>query len=330
MATELVETNTTIEEPVRTPEVATEFDESTPIWDAFLPQRLSLKNIDWPVFFWMAAMHIGFLAAPFFFTWQAGVTALVVHFLCSSCGICIGFHRYLAHRSFQLKKPGEYFVMICAVLAGQGSPLRWAATHRLHHQRSDKEGDPHSPRDGVWWSHLTWLFIKQSPRDIARLYKKYIPDLTKRPVMQFCERTYGLLLFLSAPVIFSIGFLVGSLNGDGGMTQGIAFLLWALCFRIVVSYHSTWAVNSATHIWGYVSYKTTDDSKNNWWVALMTYGEGWHNNHHAHPRLARAGHRWWEVDISFWVIRLMQYMGLATNVVDKIPDHGAVSTEMEM
>ncbi|MEZ6046942.1 MAG: fatty acid desaturase [Planctomycetaceae bacterium] len=329
MATELVEPEvpTTVPEKIETDRTsikAVAADHSLPIWEAFLPQHLIFQNLDWPVIIWMAAMHIGFIAAPFFFTWEAGVLALVIHFLCSSCGICIGFHRYLSHRSFQLNSVGEFFVMTCAVFAGQGSPLTWAATHRLHHQRSDKEGDPHSPKDGKWWSHLNWLFVKQPPEAIDRLYKKYIPDLLNKPMMQFYEKYYGLVLFMSAPALFALGYLYG------GMPQGIAFMLWGLCFRIVVSYHSTWCVNSATHLWGYISYKTTDTSKNNWWVALLTYGEGWHNNHHAHPRLARAGHRWWEVDVSFWVIRLMQKLGMATKVVDKIPERGAISTENDL
>ncbi|QDU79100.1 Fatty acid desaturase [Polystyrenella longa] len=329
MATELVEPGVPVEETEsvngnQAVAMAGGSGEALPIWDSFLPTHLSWANVDWAVFMWMSAMHIGFLAAPFFFTWEAGVVALVMHFLCSSCGICIGFHRYLSHRSFQLKKPAEAFMLTCAVLAGQGSPLKWAATHRLHHQRSDKEGDPHSPQDGKWWSHLTWLFMSQPPEAIEALYKKYIPDLLKKPIMRFLEKTYGPILLLTAPAFFAAGYVYG------GVTQGLAFMLWGLCFRIVVSYHSTWCVNSATHLWGYISYKTTDTSKNNWWVALLTYGEGWHNNHHAHPRLARAGHRWWEIDISFWVIRLMQMMGQATQVVDKIPTQGAQSTEHEL
>lgn len=299
-------------------------DDSLPIWETFKPHHLHSPNYDWIVIVWMVLMHVGFVAAPFFFTWQAGVLALGIHFLCSSCGICIGFHRYLSHRSFKLTAPAEFFFMFCAMMAGQGSPMTWAATHRLHHQRSDKEGDPHSPKDGKWWSHITWLFLRRPPEAVDRLYKKYIPDLVKRPSMQLYEKIYGPILFLSAPALFGLGYLYG------GMAQAVPFLLWGLCFRIVVSYHSTWCVNSATHLWGYVTYKTTDTSKNNWWVALMTYGEGWHNNHHAHPRLARAGHRWWEIDISFWVIRLAQALGQATDVVDKIPPAGAKNTEHEL
>ncbi|MCA9039405.1 MAG: fatty acid desaturase [Planctomycetaceae bacterium] len=329
MATELVEQDVSPEEsePTKTERLSLEAvaaDDSLPIWEAFLPYHMMWKNVDWVVFAWMLSMHIGFLIAPFFFTWEAGLVALVTHFLCSSVGICIGFHRYLAHRSFKLSRPAELFVMFWATMAGQGSPLRWAATHRLHHQRSDKEGDPHSPKDGKLWSHITWLFLRQPDQAIDRLYKKYIPDLLKDPVMQFVEKTYGFILFASAPVYFAAGYAYG------GLPQAIAFMLWGVCFRMVVSYHSTWCVNSATHLWGYVSYKTTDTSKNNWWVALLTYGEGWHNNHHAHPRLARAGHRWWEIDISFWVIRLMEYTGQATHVVDKIPALGAKSTEDEL
>jgi sn-2 palmitoyl-lipid 9-desaturase len=279
--------------------------ESQEIYDWFNPNQLNWKNVDWVVVGWMAAMHVGCLAAPFFFTWSAFGLAAVIYWLTSSVGVCLGYHRYLTHRSFKLSKPAEFGVMLCSVGSGEGSPLMWAATHRLHHQRSDQEGDPHSPLEGKWWSHMAWLFVNHSKEQRDILYRRYVPDLVDQPVMKFFERTYGLWLIAFGVALFAIG--------------GIPALLWGMCVRMVISYHSTWFVNSATHLWGYRNYDTRDESRNLWWVALLAFGEGWHNNHHAHPSTARAGHQWWEIDMTFWVIRGLQFVGLASDVNDHIP-----------
>ncbi|MDQ3332889.1 MAG: fatty acid desaturase, partial [Planctomycetota bacterium] len=181
----------------------------------------------------------------------------------------------------------------------------WAATHRLHHQQSDKIGDPHSPLDGPWWSHIMWLFAKRSREEQEALYSRYVPELKDRKVLRMFEKSYGLWLFGTGFALFAIG--------------GLPLLLWALCARMTYAYHSTWLVNSATHLWGYRNYDTRDESRNLWWVALVSYGEGWHNNHHAHPSNARAGHKWWEVDPTYWIIKGLKATGLAYDVKDAIP-----------
>ncbi len=279
--------------------------------ESFRRHRLSLQNVDWVVLTWMVAMHAGFLAAPFFFTWQAVGVALFLHWLTCSVGICLGYHRCLSHGSFKLAAPVRFFCTLCGVLAGQGSPLTWSAVHRLHHGRSDKVGDPHSPRDGVFWSHILWLFNRHSSQQRDMLYRSYAPDLSKDPLLRFFEQTYMLWLIAFAGAMFAVG--------------GWPLLLWAVCARIVVAYHTTWLINSASHLWGYRSYATTDDSRNLWWAGLLAYGEGWHNNHHAWPRLACYGHRWWEFDITWQAIKLLRALGLATNVDDRIPAPGARS-----
>lgn len=279
------------------------------IYDAFGPENLTWKQMDWVTLGWMTAMHAGCLIAPFYFTWQALGVAIVLHWLTGSIGICLGYHRYLSHRSLRLAWPAEFFVMLCGVLSGQGSPLTWSATHRVHHQRSDRDGDPHSPLEGKWWSHLTWLFVRQSPNTLQRLYARYIPDQVDRPMMRFFDKTYGIWLVATGVVLYALG--------------GLPWMLWGLCVRMVFMYHCTWFVNSATHLWGYRNYETQDESRNLWWVALISYGEGWHNNHHAHPRLARAGHRWWEVDVTWWVIRGLKAVRLASDVQDTVPTHHA-------
>lgn len=275
------------------------------------PARLTRQNIDWPVLIWMSAMHVGAVAALFQFTWQAFAVAVFLHWMTLSIGICLGYHRFLSHKSMRLRSPVEFFVTLCGVLSGEGTPLAWAATHRLHHQQSDKEGDPHSPLDGPWWSHIMWLFVKHTPEESERLYRRYVPELMNRPLLRMYERTYGLWLIGSGVILFAIG----SWTGIGGWSM----LLWGLCARMTYAYHSTWFVNSATHLWGYRNYDTRDESRNLWWVAVVSYGEGWHNNHHAHPSNARAGHKWYEIDPTFWIIKLLKVTGLAYDVKDKIP-----------
>jgi len=275
----------------------------------FHPNNLKLKNVDPVVALWMLGMHIGCLAAPFFFTWEAVATAVVLHWLTCSIGICMTYHRCLSHRSLKLRGPAKFFGVLCGSIAGEGSPLTWAATHRVHHGHSDQEGDPHSPLEGPWWSHLWWMMIKTTSRRKQLLYQYYAPDLAREPMMQFFERTFGLWLWVVGLTLYFVG--------------GWPMLLWGMCVRMVLAYHSTWFVNSATHLWGYRNYETTDASRNLWWVALFAYGEGWHNNHHAHPRLARAGHRWWEFDMTWWTISFLRFIGQATDVDDRIPEGNA-------
>jgi len=195
-------------------------------------------------------------------------------------------------------------------LAGEGPPLLWVANHRLHHARSDQDGDPHSPRDGAWWSHAFWLAYRVGGRNPTEYYKKWAPDLQRDRFMRSLEYAFLPLNVALSAVIMGAGYLIG------GSSLAISWLVWAVCVRMVFVLHSTWLVNSASHIWGYRNYETRDDSRNNWWVALVTYGEGWHNNHHAHPRMAKHGHKWWEFDLTYQTIRLMRALGMAWDVVD--------------
>lgn len=275
------------------------------IYDAFSPAGLTWRNIDWVVVAFIAAMHIGALAAPFFFTWPALITAVALHWATGSLGICLGYHRFLSHKSLKLREPARFFTLLCGALSGEGSPLSWAATHRLHHMRSDEEGDPHSPLVGAWWAHTWWLFVYRTAEQRDLLFRRFVPDLAGDRLMQFFEKTYFLWLVVSGVALYAAG--------------GLPFLLWGMCLRTTLMYHSTWFVNSATHLWGYRNYETTDASRNLWWVALLAYGEGWHNNHHAHPHTARAGHRWWELDPTFWSIRFLQLIGQAYQVDDRTP-----------
>lgn len=282
---------------------------------AFSKDQLKLSNVDWVVTLFLFFIHLGCVAAlmPQFFSWQGLAIAAVMHWVTCSIGICLGYHRYLSHKSLKLKPVAEFFVMLAGSLSGEGSPMTWAATHRLHHQKSDQDGDPHSPLIGAWWAHIMWLFIARKPEDKDLLLKKYVPELMERPVMRFFEKTFAFWLWAQGVVLLAAGW------AWGGWQMGVSFLVWGMCVRMTAAYHSTWFVNSATHLWGYRNYDTRDESRNLWWVAIAAYGEGWHNNHHAHPSVAPAGHKWWEVDITWWSIRLLRAVGLAYDVRDKIP-----------
>ena len=280
--------------------------EKAEILEALDPSRLRWDNIDWVVFTWMVVVHLGALAAPFFFSWTGLAVAVVLHWVTCSIGICLGYHRYLAHKSLKLKQPSEFLTLLCGAISGEGSPLQWAATHRVHHQRSDLKGDPHSPFDGTFWSHVAWLFVRQKPNYRERLYRQYVPELADRPLLRFFQKTEVFWLVATGVMLLALG--------------GLPVLLWGMCVRMVFAYHSTWFVNSATHLWGYRNYDTRDESRNLWWVAVLSYGEGWHNNHHAHPSLAPAGHRWWEIDMTWWAIKFLKAIGQAYDVRDRIPE----------
>lgn len=271
------------------------------------------NGLDWTVIVWMSIVHVLALAAPFFFTWKALALAAVLSWLCGGIGICLCFHRLLTHGSFQTYRPVKWLLTFIGTFSGEGSALTWVANHRKHHLHSDKAGDPHSPHDGPWWSHMLWFTPYFGQNWHANLTRKYCPDLLKDPAMRVMH-----LLFL--PLQAGLGvvlFYVGYLGWDA--YTGWSFLFWGLFVRMVYVWHVTWFVNSASHMWGYRNYETSDDSRNLWWVGLLAFGEGWHNNHHAFQRMAKHGHRWWEFDVTYWAICALEKVGLAWNVVHKVP-----------
>lgn len=270
----------------------------------------SRTELDVATTVWLVILHAAVLVAPFFFTWQALLVTVVLHWLTGGIGICLGYHRYFTHSGFETSTPVRFVLAVLGGLSGEGSAVTWVANHRKHHAHSDLEGDPHSPLDGKWWSHMMWL-IWQYPQDVQEAHlDKWAPDLKRDPYVAYAGRTQFRWHVLLGALLLISGYLLD------GPFMAASFLIWGMFARLCFVLHSTWFVNSASHIWGYRNYKTTDESRNNWWVALITYGEGWHNNHHAYPRMAAHGHRWWEFDMTFWAIRMMQMTGLAWNVVD--------------
>jgi stearoyl-CoA desaturase (delta-9 desaturase) len=271
---------------------------------------------DWPVIGWIIVVHAGALAAPFFFTWKALGLALFLCWLTGSIGVCLGYHRLLTHGSFQTSRPMRWLLALLGGLSGEGSAITWVANHRKHHMFSDKEGDPHSPRDGRWWSHMLWLFPDFGHKHLRTIAERFAPDLDRDPVMRFLHKFFLPSHVLLGGLLFAVGYF-----GWNAYT-GWSFVVWGMFVRLIYVLHVTWFVNSATHIWGYRNYETSDDSKNLWWVGILAFGEGWHNNHHAFQRMARSGHKWWEVDVTYWAILALEKTGLIWNVVKEPPKHG--------
>ncbi len=245
----------------------------------------------------LVVLHIGAIGALFCFTWQRLAVAVLLYYIATGLGISMGYHRLHTHRSYKCPLWIEYFFALCGTLTLEGGPIFWVAVHRVHHQNSDQPGDPHSPRDGAFWSHMGWILFGETNHNNTRIMSKYAPDLAKHRFYVWLNNYHWV------PVVA----LTGLLYAWGGLPM----VLWGNCLRIVCGLHATWLVNSATHMWGGRRFATRDDSRNNWMVALISFGEGWHNNHHAHPTSARHGLAWYEFDPSWLLIKTMKALGLA-------------------
>jgi sn-1 stearoyl-lipid 9-desaturase len=258
-------------------------------------------GINWTTTIFMVIFHAGALAALFTFSWTALFVTLFLWWVSGSLGIGIGFHRLLTHRGYKTPKPVEYFLTVCGTLALEGGAINWVATHRIHHAHTEVPGvDPHTPRDGRWWAHIGWILTGTAQQHEEPVLWRYAPDLMRDPVHVWLNRFYYVPQVVVGLLLFAFG--------------GWPMLLWGVFLRVTVGLHATWLVNSATHLWGTRRFETSDDSTNNLWVALITFGEGWHNNHHAHPRAARHGVAWYELDINWLGIRALQLLGLARDI----------------
>ncbi|MBE9118223.1 acyl-CoA desaturase [Lusitaniella coriacea LEGE 07157] len=256
-------------------------------------------RFNWVNSSYLALIHIGALFAliPSNFSWNAVALVVVLHWITGGLGITLGWHRLVSHRSFQTPKWLEYLLVFCGTLACQGGVIHWVGLHRIHHLHSDTEPDPHDSSRGFFWSHMGWMFRKiPAHHEIPRFTK----DIAEDPVYLFFQNYFVPIQVVFGLLLYAIG--------------GWSFIVWGIFVRLVVVFHCTWFVNSATHKFGYRTFNSDDRSKNCWWVALLTYGEGWHNNHHAFQYSARHGLKWWEVDLTWATIWLLQSVGLATKV----------------
>ncbi len=258
------------------------------------------NEINWITTGFMALFHLGAIAALFFFSWKLVALAVILWWISGSLGIGMGYHRLLTHRGYKTPKWVEYFLTTCATLALEGGPIFWVATHRIHHQFSDEEGDPHTPRDGKWWAHMGWILTGKSMHHETTTLARYVPDLAKDKFHVWITKYHYVPLTLLGIALLVFG--------------GLPMLLWGIFLRTVVGLHSTWMVNSITHTWGKRRFATRDLSTNNWFVALLTFGEGWHNNHHAHPVSARHGLKWYEIDFNWYGIWALQKLHLARHI----------------
>jgi fatty-acid desaturase len=249
---------------------------------------------------WTLFIHLGALGVFFTFSWKALCVFLFLSWLTGGIGICLGYHRYFTHRSFETPRFFAYVLAVGGALACQAGPIAWVATHRYHHATSDDEKDPHSPIRGFMWAHMGWLFAREEILCDFKSYKNFAADLARDKFLVALDRAHMLPTAVLAAVLYAAG--------------GWPYIVWGLFARLVFVYHITWLVNSASHLWGYRSFETPDRSRNNWWVGLIAFGEGWHNNHHAFPRSARHGMKWWELDTTYWTIKIISRLGLARKI----------------
>ncbi len=269
------------------------------------PQSPSLSGVNVGFF---VIVHGLALLAPWFFSWSALGVMVFLHWLFGSIGICLGYHRLLTHRSFRVPQWLEYGIALLGALAMQGGPGFWVAGHRQHHLHTeDWDKDPYSAKRGFWWSHMLWILYPTPESFEPKIYRRFAPDVEKHAFYRWLDRYFLLLQIPVLALLYACG--------------GWSFVIYGGFLRAVVLWHSTWLINSAAHITGYRTFKDTgDNSRNLWWIALLTYGEGWHNNHHAHPNAAPAGRTWWEIDATWWVIQGLAKVGLAKGVV--LPPQG--------
>ncbi len=285
--------------------------------------RPESAGIAWGPVLWVTGLHLGALLAfvPAYFTWQALAVCVFLHWLTGGIGICMTYHRLLVHRSFAVRyKWMEYLLTAIGCSASEGGAIGWVSDHRRHHAHSDEEDDAHSPNRGLGWAHMFWWMTPDiTAEHTPEYYERWAPDLNRDPVHVWLDKYH---------FIFPIGLGLGLL-AYGGMP----WLVWGCFVRSVLVLHTTWLVNSATHVWGYRTHQTRDNSTNLWWVALLTYGEGWHNNHHAYQTSARHGMRWWEFDMTYIALRLMSMVGLVHSlklpkpVTARTPRPGVVRAE---
>jgi stearoyl-CoA desaturase (delta-9 desaturase) len=265
---------------------------------------------DWAVVIFMVLVHasLPFAFLPGIFSWPAVGLALFLHWLTGGLGITLGWHRLLSHRSFHTPKWLEYLLVFCGTLALQGGPIWWVGLHRHHHLYSDQDADHHDSSKGFLWSHIGWMMY-EVPAEVE--IPRFTKDIADDPFYQFLDKHFFPIQVAFAGFLFLLG--------------GWPFLFWGVFVRLVLVYHTTWFVNSATHKFGYRTYESGDRSTNCWWVALLAYGEGWHNNHHTFQYSARHGLKWWEIDLTWMMIQVLQALGLATRV--KLAEETPASTK---
>jgi stearoyl-CoA desaturase (delta-9 desaturase) len=305
--------------------VADPVAEVQPLMEAAELAPLSVRFVTFIV---ITTPLLGLVAAPFFlwgwgFTWtDFGV--LVGMYILTALGITVGFHRLFTHRSFETYTGVKIILAALGSMAVQGAMLKWVAVHRRHHQHSDTPEDPHSPHHqghgvlgvlrGAWYAHIGWFF-RRDPDNLER----YVTDLRKSTALRVGSGLFLLWVLLGLVLPATLG---GLISGWAGVWTG---LIWGGLVRVFLVHHVTWSVNSACHLWGFRPYQSGDHSRDNVVFGVLALGEGWHNTHHAFPTSARHGLRWWQIDVSYWVIRMLSFVRLAWDV--RLPSREAIAKE---
>lgn len=278
-------------------------------------------QLDWTVIGFFTTLHLLALGAlvPQFFSWSGVLVALVGTYLFGCLGINICYHRLLTHRSFKCPVWFEKILTCLAFCNVEMSSVRWVGTHRMHHQYSDREDDPHTPREGFFWAHMGWMMTKSPALDGGKA-NQYAGDLASDGFHGWMDKKSRWIYVWFAHVIlitlggFFWGYHTSGALGSEAWIMAGSWFFWGVSLRTVFMWHVTWSVNSLTHMFGYRNYDTGEDSRNNPLVSLLSFGEGLHNNHHADPDSATNWHRWWELDVSYITIKLFELVGLASNV----------------
>lgn len=286
---------------------------------------MNLRKVRWEYLIGVVVVHLLALLAlwPALFQISSVLVAAAGIYVFGTLGMNLCYHRLLTHRGFKCSKRLEHSLALLGVCCLQDTPAHWVAVHRMHHQHSDEQPDPHSPLVSFFWGHVGWLWAENSELDRHVLFEKYVKDLISDRFYRRLEHGFRWLrvVLLQWLLFFLVGAVIGWFTtGQLGSAalSGLSLLVWGVFVRTVAVWHITWSVNSATHLWGYRNYATRESSRNNWFVALISNGEGWHNNHHAHPRAAAHGHLWWEFDVTFITLRIMEKLGLVWDLV--LPD----------
>ena len=301
-----------------------------------LPAGVKPLQPDWPNVIILGFYHLAAIAAflPIYFSWTGVIVAIITARLTGLLGINLCYHRLLTHQGFKCPKWLEHSLAVIAVCCAEDTPARWVAVHRRHHHHADAQPDPHSPLVNFFWGHIGWVLFKNPELSRLGLYDRYAKDILRDRFYVKLERNAMQLQIIAAQwvLFFVAGFIAGLLTTDtlkDAALFGGSIMLWGVAVRTVFVWHQTWSVNSITHLWGYRNYDTNEDSRNNFFVGYLAHGEGWHNNHHAHPRSARHGHRWWEFDTTYMTIRLLEKLGLATDVAVYTPSPIETKTEIK-
>ena len=296
------------------------------------PATVERTHIRWAYASAVVGMHgLALLAfSPWLFSWMGVAVAFAGFYVFGTLGINLCYHRLLTHRGYKCSPRLEHALATLGVCCLQDSPARWVAIHRLHHQHSDEQPDPHSPLVSFFWGHMGWLLVENRDLRHIALYERYVKDLLRDPFYMRLERKMRWIWInlIQWAVFFAVGFGIGGVvSGDvrAGLRFGLSLLVWGVFVRTVLVWHITWSVNSVTHRWGYRNYETSEKSRNHILIGLLSNGEGWHNNHHAQPRAASHGHLWWELDVTYLTLRVLALFGLAWDII--LPERKAIKTE---